>query len=176
MTELSAGAGARWYICSQGRPVREFVVHRGVTASLLALGLIVADIPDARAQQPAPAAQLEGPSSPGTVQIATEKPRRQRRPLLDPAKRELRSARGILAGGIIFTTACGVGFGVWTYALAERFGRLQGASGDRMLGAGLALLACTVVSVAAIGLGGSRLRALRGSGRVAWTGGLGLRF
>jgi hypothetical protein len=45
-----------------------------------------------------------------------------------------------------------------------------------MSGASVALLSCTLLSIAGIGAGAARLRALRSSGRVAWTGGLGLRF
>lgn len=141
--------------------------HRGFTRSLLALGLGLADVPTALAQ---------GPAAPGSMQLATGKQRRPRRPPLDPATRELRQARGILAGGVVFTALCGVGFGLATYAVADRWERLSGASGERSVAAIGVLFACTVVSIAGIGIGASRLRAVKRSGRVAWTGGLGLRF
>jgi len=148
---------------------------RGFTA-LLVLALGLADTPTALAQAAAPAGRVEGPASPGTVQIATEKPRRAPRPPVDPATRELRQARGILAGGIVLTALCGVGFGLATYAVVDAGKRLTGASGDRTLGAAAGLFACTLVSIAGIGVGASQLRTLRRDGRVAWTGGLGLRF
>ena len=138
---------------------------------LLILGLIVADMPTARAQ---PAAQVEGPASP--TQIAVETPRRPRRPPLDPAARELRQTRGTLAGGIVLATLCAAGFGLFTYAVIDKGWRLQGASGSRVFSAGGAMLGCTVLSVAALGVSGKRLRALKHPGRVAWTGGFGLRF
>jgi hypothetical protein len=151
-------------------------VHRGVTAPLLALGLIVAEVPTALAQAPAPVARAEGPASPGDVQIATEPPRRPRRPLLDPGKRELRQARGLLAGGIVLTTLCGVGFGLVSYVIVDRWNRLYGVSGSNTLGAAGTLLGCTVLSIGGISVGATRLKKLRSSGGVAWTGGLGFRF
>lgn len=156
--------------------MRDFAVHRSFTATLLALGLVLADTPTALAQEPAPAGQVEGPLPPGTVQIATEKPRRPRRPPVDPATRELRQARGILAGGIVLTALCGVGFGLVIYAVVDGGERLKEPAKARAIAAGGALLSCTLVSIAGIGVGASRLRALKGSGRVAWTGGFGLRF
>ena len=147
---------------------------------MLTLELIVADTlantPTALAQGPAPTARVEGPSSPGSMQLATEGPRRPRRPPLDPATRELRQTRGILAGGIVFTALCGVGFGLFTAVLVRSGARLTGQSGDRTLAAGGVMLVCTIASIAAVGVGASRLRALKSPGRVAWTGGLGLRF
>lgn len=131
------------------------------TAGLLALTLTLA---------PAPA-----PASPGAAQLAAS-PTRPPRPALDPAARALRQARGILAGGIILTTLCGVGFGLFTWAVVDAGDRLSGHAGARTVSAGGALLACTVASIAGIGVGAHRLRAVRGPRRVAWTGGLGLRF
>lgn len=145
------------------------------TASLLTIGLLAADPPVAAPQEPAPAAQVEGPAPPETMQIATEEPRRRRRPPLDPATRELRQTRGILAGGIVLTALCGAGFGLAVYAIVDAGKKLQGASGSRVFGAAGAMLACTAVSIAAIGVSSKRLRARRGA-RVAWAGGLGLHF
>lgn len=156
--------------------MRASAVHRGVTSPLLALGLLLAGVPTALAQGAAPVSRAQEPTSPGTVQIATEPPRRQRRPLLDPSKRELRQARGLLAGGIVLTTLCAAGFGLATYTVVKAGERLQGSAGANTFTFGGAMLACTFMSIAGIGLGASRLRALRRSGRVAWTGGLGLRF
>jgi len=156
--------------------MRDSVVHRGFTAPLLALGLILADTPTAFAQAPVPAEQVEGRASSGTVQIATEKPRRPRRPPPDPATRELRQARGILAGGIVLTALCGVGFGLVTYALIAENERFKEPGRGRALAGGVTLFACTLASIAGIGVGGKRLRALKSSGRAAWTGGLGLHF
>lgn len=156
--------------------MRDFAVHRGVTASLLALGLILADMPTALAQGAAPVRGAQEPASPETVRIATEPPRHPRRPLLDPSQRELRQARGFLAGGIVLTTLCAVGFGLVTYTAVKAGDRLQGAAGANTFTAGGAMLACTLMSIAGIGIGARRLRALRTSGRIAWTGGLGLRF
>lgn len=156
--------------------MRDIVAHRGFTAPLLALALILADMQTALAQEPAPDGRAEGPASPETVQIASEGPRRPRRPPLDPAKRELRQARGLLAGGIVLTTLCAAGFGLFTYTVVDAGERLQGSAGAKVISAGGALLSCTLVSIAGIGVGASRLRALKSSGRVAWTGGFGLRF
>lgn len=145
----------------------------------LTLGLLLADMPTAHAQAPAPApaGQVEGPApAPAPVQLATQAPRRPRRPPLDPAARELRTARGILAGGIVFTALCSAGFVAWTVAIARIDRPIQGAGADRLILAGPILLGCTIASVAGIGVGARRVRALRSSGRVAWTGGLGLRF
>lgn len=109
-----------------------------------------------------------------TVQIAAEKPRRPRRPPLPPAKRELRQARGLLAGGIILATLCSAGFGFITYALIagrDRFNDRSRSGAYTMLGA---TFSCTLASAAGIGVGARKLRSLKG--RVAWTGGLGLQF
>lgn len=183
---------------SPGRDIRYFA-RRRVTGPLVAIGLIFADTPGALAQEPAPAAPAAAPSTPEavpiapgqpappgtvqiatdrpppleTVQIATEKPRRPRRPPVDPATRELRQTRGMLAGGVVLTALCGVGFGLVVYVVADSGAKLQGASGGRVIGAGGAMLACTALSIAAIGVGASRLRARK---RVAWAGGLGLHF
>jgi len=138
-----------------------FAVYR-FTGPLLALALSLADTP-ALAQ-------------PGTAQLATGRSRRAPRPPVDPATRELRQARGILVGGIVLTTLCGVGFGLATYSAVDRWERLTGASGERSVAAVGVLFACTLVSIAGIGIGASRLRTIKRSGRVAWTGGLGLRF
>ncbi len=159
---------------SQGGTMRDCAAYRGFMAPLLVLGSLVGDMPTARAQQPAPAAQFEGPASP--ARIAVEAPRRPRRPPLDPAARELRQTRGMLAGGIALTTLCSVGFGLVTYVVVDRWGSLHGASGSRTFAAGGAMLACMVVSIAAIGVSGKRLRALERPRRVAWAGGSGLRF
>lgn len=126
----------------------------------LVLALVLAGAPVARAQAPA-------------AQLATS-PRRQRPPI-DPHTRELRQARGLLAGGILFTALCGVGFGLVTWVVVDRGARLSGRSGDRVFAGGGAMFACTVASIAGIGIGAHKLRALQGR-RVAWTGGLGLRF
>lgn len=149
------------------------MAHRGFIGFFVAASL--AGTP-ARAQVPAAAGQVEGPASPGTAQIATEPPRRARRPPVDPATRELRQARGILAGGIVLTALCGVGFGLATYSAIDRWERLTGASGDRAVAAVGVMFVCTVVAIGGIGMGASKLRTIRRSGRVAWTGGLGLRF
>jgi hypothetical protein len=145
-------------------------------ACLLALGLTLADTPTALAQEPAPVAQVEEPSPPETLQLASKGPRRPRRPPLGPEARKLRQTRGLLAGGIVFTALCGAGFGLFVYTVVDAGKRLQGSSGDRVVAAGGAMLACTFLSVAAIGVSSHRLRALNGSGRVAWTGGFGFRF
>ncbi len=150
--------------------------HGGVTAPLLALGLILAQTPTARAQEPAPAAQVEEPSTPGTAQIATGRPSRPRRPPLDPTTLDLRQTRGILAGGIVLTALCGAGFGLLMYAVVDTRGQLKDQAEGRAVGAGVGLLSCTFLSIAAIGVASKRLRTLKSSGRVAWTGGLGLRF
>ena len=142
---------------------------------MLALALGLADVPTALAQAPAPGGQVEGPAPPGTLQIATERPRRAPRPPVDPATRQLRQARGTLAGGVVLTALCGAGFGLATYSVVDRWERLTGASGDRAVAAVGVLFACTVVAIAGIGIGASQLRTIRRS-RVAWTGGLGLRF
>lgn len=148
-----------------------------ILGPILALGVLVGDMPTALAQAPASAGQLEGPASPGTMQIATEEPRRRRqRPPVDPTTRELRLARGLLAGGIVLTTICSAGFGLFTYAVVDARGKLSGPAGARTVAAGGALLTCTLASIAGIGIGASRLRALRRSGRIVWTGGLGFRF
>lgn len=156
--------------------MRDSVVHPRFTAPLLALGLILADTPKALAQEPTPAAQVEGPASPGTVQLATEGPRRPRRPRLDPAQRELRQARGIFAGGIVLTALCGVGFGVITYVLVAEHEKFTNPGMSRASTGAGALFACTLTSVAGIGVGAERLRALRAGGRVAWAGRFGLQF
>lgn len=115
------------------------------------------------------------PPAPAAVQLATAPPRRTRPPL-DPAALQLRQARGILAGGVVLTAVCGVGFGLATWAAVDARDRLSGASGGRVIAAAGVLLACTVASIAGIGVGAHRLRALRPTRRVAWSGGLGLRF
>ncbi len=115
-----------------------------------------------RAEGPAPGAQLARSGL-------------RTRPPVDPYTRELREARGILAGGIILTTVCAAGFGAFTYVVIHGGSRLSGPSGGRVLAAGGAMLACTLASVAGIAVGAHRLRRLRG-GHVAWTGGLGFRF
>lgn len=139
--------------------------------------MLLVDAPQALAQAPAPAERVEGPASAGELQLATEGPgRRRRRVPVDPATRERRQARGILAGGIVLTTLCAAGFGLFTYAVVDAGDRLSGARGARTLAAGGALLACTLASIAGIGVGAHRLRVLRRSGPVAWTGGLGFRF
>lgn len=137
--------------------------RRGL-APLLGVGLVVADVPTALAQ----ATLL--PPRPGALQRAVGQPRRP------PVNRELRQARGILAGGVALTTICAAGFGVFVYVVADRGGKLYGAAGDRTFAFGGAMLACTLMAVAGIGVGASRVRALRRGGRVAWTGGFGLRF
>jgi hypothetical protein len=149
------------------------VAHRGFIGFVVAASLAGTPV---RAQVPASAGQVEGPASPGTAQIATEPPRRARRLPVDPATRELREARGLLAGGIILTALCGAGFGLATYSVVDRWERLTGSSGDRAVAAVGVLFACTVVSIGGIAVGASKLRKIRRSGRVAWTGGLGLRF
>lgn len=151
---------------SSSRPRR-----RRFDALLAAVVVALADPPAANAEPPAAA-----PASPGTLQLATEAPKRRRRPPLDPAARQLRQARGLLAGGIVLTTLCSVGFGLSVAAAVDRGDRLTGSSGDRIVaGAGI-MLACTLVSIAGIGVGAHKLRALRSSGRIAWSGGLGFRF
>jgi hypothetical protein len=135
--------------------------RRGLTM-LLALGLGLADPPTARAQEP--------------TQLAVGRPRRPPRPPLDPAARELRQTRGMLAGGIVLTALCGAGFGLFTAAVASDSVRWYGASGDRALAFGGVMLGCTLMSIAAIGVSGRRLHTLKRGGRVAWSGGLGLRF
>lgn len=115
------------------------------------------------------------PPAPPAVQLATSPPRRARPPL-DPAARQLRQARGILAGGVVLTAVCGVGFGLATWAAVDARDRLEGASGGRVIAAAGVLFACTVAAIAGIGVGARRLHALRPARRVAWTGGLGLRF
>lgn len=75
----------------------------------------------------------------------------------------------------MLTALCGAGFGLATYSVVDRWERLTGASGDRAVAAVGVLFACTVVAIAGIGIGASQLRTIRRS-RVAWTGGLGLRF
>lgn len=133
----------------------------------LVLGMALALAPAAaRAQAP----RAEGPAP---AQLARAGPRP--RPPVDPYTRELREARGILAGGIILTGVCGVGFGAFTYVVIHGGCRLSGSAGGRVLAAGGAMLACTLASVAGIAFGAHRLRGLR-RGRVAWTGGLGIRF
>lgn len=84
----------------------------------------------------------------------------------DPA---LRKARGILAGGIIFTVICGVGsaLALVTVVRARPTGKnaIAGATG---------LLACTVGAIGMASYGATRLRKHRHLAE--WTGGLGLRF
>lgn len=144
-----------------------------MAAAIVALatsGMIVGDARGAFARAP------EGPSAPPT-QLAVEGARaRARRPPLDPAARELRTARGVLAGGIVLTTLCGVGLGLLTYAVVADWGRLHGSRGAPLVRAGVALTSCTLVSIGGIAYGGRRVRALRRGRSVAWTGGLGLRF
>lgn len=166
------GRRGGWYIYWPG-VMRGGVAHRGC---MVVVALSLAGTTTARAQVPAPAGRVEGPASPGTAQIATEPPRRARRPPVDPATRELRQARGILAGSIVLTGLCGVGFGLATYSAIDRWERLTGASGDRAVAAVGVMFVCTVVSIGGIAMGASRLRTIKRSGRVAWAGGLGLRF
>lgn len=139
-------------------------------AAIVALVALVGAAPVASAR--AHAASIEGPTAAPT-QLAVAG---RRRPPVDPHTRELRTARGILAGGIVLTAVCGAGFGLFTYAVVDDGARLSGSRGARVLSAGAALLSCTLLSIAGIAYGGGRVRALRRGGRVAWSPGRGLRF
>lgn len=153
--------------------MRDSSVHRGTTA-LLALGLIFADVPTALAREPVPS-RFAGTASYPTLQLAGGTSRRNR-VSVDPETRKLRQTRGLLAGGIVLTALCGAGFGLSTYAAVHAGDRLHGLRGDniiKMLGVSLA---CTVLAIGAVGASARRLHTLRGARRVAWTGGLGLRF
>jgi hypothetical protein len=149
---------------------------RAGVVSPLVLGLSLADVPAALAQAPPPVARAEDLPVQPQAQLAVEAPRRPRRAPLDPATRELRQARGILAGGVVLTALCGVGLGALTYAAVAAGDRWTDRQQGGAITAGVALASCTLIAIAGIGVGASRVRALRSAGRVAWTGGLGLRF
>lgn len=88
----------------------------------------------------------------------------------DPA---LRKARGILAGGIIFTVICGVGSALAIVAVAQTK-HTYGTSGKNAIAGMTGLLACTVGAIGMASYGATRLRKRRHLAE--WTGGLGLRF
>lgn len=88
----------------------------------------------------------------------------------DPA---LRKARGILAGGIIFTVICGVGSALAFVAVAKAK-HPYGTSGKNAIAGATGLLACTVGAIGMASYGATRLRKRRHLAE--WTGGLGLRF
>lgn len=86
----------------------------------------------------------------------------------------LRKARGMLAGGILFTVICGAGSALAIAAAVDRPRRTYGTASQSFLRAATALIGCTV---GAIGLAASGAVRLRRKRRLAeWTGGLGLRF
>lgn len=88
----------------------------------------------------------------------------------DPA---LRKARGILAGGIIFTVICGAGSALTIYAMA-RTRHASGPVGKNLVAGLTGLLTCTVGAIGMASYGATRLRKRRHLAE--WTGGLGLRF
>lgn len=117
---------------------------------------------------------VEPPPDPDVQRVPEE--RQYAVPLPLPGRRSrdpaLRKARGMLAGGIIFTALCSVGSvavivaGVYQPPSAsDRADYVRGAA---------ALITCTVGSIALASYGGVRIRKIRGLAE--WTGGLGLRF
>jgi hypothetical protein len=89
----------------------------------------------------------------------------------DPA---LRKARGMLAGGIIFTAICGAASVLAIFAAIKRPNRTSGSDTADYYRASTALITCTAGSIGLAAYGAARIRRIRHLAE--WTGGLGLRF
>lgn len=89
----------------------------------------------------------------------------------DPA---LRKARGMLAGGIIFTAICSAGSVLAIFAAIKRPNRTSGTNSADYYRASTALITCTAGSIGLAAYGATRIRRIRHLAE--WTGGLGLRF
>jgi len=89
----------------------------------------------------------------------------------DPA---LRKARGMLAGGIIFTAICGAGSVLAIFAAIKRPNRTSGTDTADYYRGSTALITCTAGSIGLAAYGAARIRRIRHLAE--WTGGLGLRF
>ncbi len=89
----------------------------------------------------------------------------------DPA---LRKARGMLAGGILFTVICGAGSALAIAAAVDRPRRTYGTASQDFFRAATALIGCTVGAIGLAAAGAVRIRRIRHLAE--WTGGLGLRF
>ena len=88
----------------------------------------------------------------------------------DPA---LRKARGMLAGGIIFSAICGGASVLFIVAAVHRPSGFNGSQSE-YIQATTGLITCTAGSIALASYGAVRIRKIRGLAE--WTGGLSLRF
>lgn len=134
-----------------------------------------AEAADPRAPSDTVLQVVERPDPEPAVQPTPERPQQYAVPLptrrsADPA---LRKARGILAGGIVFTVICGVGSALAIVAVAQTK-HTYGSSGKNAIAGVTGLLACTVGAIGMASYGATRLRKRRHLAE--WTGGLGLRF
>jgi len=133
------------------------------------------DASDPRAPNDTVLQVVEQPDPEPAVQPMPERPQQHAMPLptrrsADPA---LRKARGILAGGILFTILCGAGSAL-TFVAIVRTKHVSGPRGNNLIAGATGLLACTVGAIGMASYGATRLRKRRHMAE--WTGGLGLRF
>ena len=137
------------------------------------------DASDPRAPNDTVLQVVEQPDPEPAVQPMPERAQQHAVPLptrrsADPA---LRKARGILAGGIIFTVICGAGSVLAFVAIARTKHSSEstgGPSGKNLIAGATGLLTCTVGAIGMASYGATRLRKRRHMAE--WTGGLGLRF
>ncbi len=133
------------------------------------------DASDPRAPNDTVLQVVEQPDPEPAVQPMPERPQQHAMPLptrrsADPA---LRKARGILAGGILFTILCGAGSALVFVAIV-RTKHVSGPRGNNLIAGATGLLTCTVGAIGMASYGATRLRKRRHMAE--WTGGLGLRF